>query len=298
MIETQLRGLFPPGFVAQGRINLSELMRRGVAKPPELPTIRIEDARPLQAGAASEHQFLETHGFVLLRAPTAVTDWSDPEQIVLYNREVEKLIRDRLYSGREMIVRAPPFVVRRGAGTDNPQYGAGVHQDHGFRADDFQHNLQAFANADIASEWRTRFEQGDVDKFVVLDFWRTTNMAAPLQHMPLALCDPNSVRSDDMIETEFEGIAPNGALVRTLSLRHHPEQRWYYYSAIQPDEVLVFKIFELSPDGSPTRCRSCFHSAVDDPSTPTDAQPRQSCEHRVSVFLLREASANRPDIAA
>ena len=71
MIETPLKGLFPPTYVPEGRVNLSELVRRGIAKPPELPNTRIEDARQLQAGATSEHDFLKEHGFVLLDAPTA-----------------------------------------------------------------------------------------------------------------------------------------------------------------------------------------------------------------------------------
>jgi hypothetical protein len=53
------------------------------------------------------------------------------------------------------------------------------------------------------------------------------------------------------------------------------------------DEVLVFKLFEYRKGEEPQRFRACLHAAVEDPSTPPDAQPRQSCEHRVSVLLLK-----------
>jgi hypothetical protein len=53
------------------------------------------------------------------------------------------------------------------------------------------------------------------------------------------------------------------------------------------DEVLVFKLFELRKGEEPQRFRACLHAAVEDPSTPPDAQPRQSTEHRVSVLLLK-----------
>lgn len=286
MIETQLRGLFPPGYVADGRVNLSELMRRGVGKPPQLPEMRIEDARLLQADAISGHDFLEEHGFVLLHAPTSITDFGDPAQVAIYNREVEQLIRTRLYPGRSMEVSAPPFVVRRGQGTDN-QYAVGVHQDHGLTADDYQHNVAAFAGAQIGGQWRDRFEQDDVEAFVTLDFWRTANMAGPLLHMPLALCDPSSVDPNDIILTAFDGIAPNGGVTHHVGLRYNPNQRWYYYRGMQPDEVLVFKIFQRVRDEEPQLYRACFHSAVADPTTPPDAPLRQSCEHRVEVMLLR-----------
>ena len=288
MIETILNGQFPPDFVAGERINLSQLMQSGMRRPPANPPTRITDARPLQAKAASEHNFLEQHGFVLLDAPTAVTDWGDEGAIAgTYLPEIERLIRTRLYPGRKLVIMQPPRIVRRGADTDNPQYGAGVHQDHDISADDYQHNVMAFASAEIAAQWRARFERDDVEGFVVLDFWRTTGMAGPLKHMPLALCDATSVDTADIVPTALEGIAPSGAITRHIGLRYNSGQRWFYYPDMTPDELLVFKLFQLVRGQEPQPYRACFHSAVDNPATRPDAPRRQSCEHRVSVLLLR-----------
>jgi hypothetical protein len=288
MIETQLRGQFPPGFRATERINLSELMRNATGRPPQNPPTRIGDARALQAEAVSEADFLAEHGFVLLDAPTRVTDWSDADQVArIYLPEVEATIRERLYPGRKLIVQQPPNVMRRGAGTSTPQYGLGVHQDHGTTADDFQHNVEAFTNPYMAAGWRASFERDEVEGFLQLDFWRTTGMEGALKHMPLALCDPTSVDAADIIPTALEGIAPGGGLTHHIALAHNEGQRWYYYSDMEAHEVLVFKLFQLSRNNDEPY-RACFHSAVEDPATPADAQPRQSCEHRVSVMLLRD----------
>lgn len=291
MIETRLNGQFPPNYVVGERINLTRLMNRGgetsPRTPPLNPPTRITDARPLQARAASERDFFDSHGFVLLEAPTAVADWSDAAAVgQTYLPEVEALIRTRLYPGRTISIMQPPNVLRRGAGTDNPQYGTGVHQDYGTTADDFQQSVAAFAGPEAGAGWRTRFEQEDVEGFVMLDFWRTT-MAEPLKHMPLALCDPTSVDAHDIVPTALEGIAPGGAITHHVSLRYNAEQRWFYYPDMKPSEVLVFKLFQLMRDEEPQRYRACFHSAVEDPATPPDAAQRQSCEHRVSVMLLR-----------
>jgi hypothetical protein len=286
MIETPLPGQFPQSFTASGRVNLSQLARdyKGHT-PPTFPPTRIKDARPLQAGR-NEADFLDEHGFVLLDAPTAVLDWGDSAQVAeRYFPEVEAMIRERLYPGRELIVMQPPRIVRRGAGTETPQYGAGIHCDHDRTADDYQHNLEAFAGPEIAGRWRALLDRDDADRFVNLDFWRPT-MDEPLRHMPLALCDPESIDEADMISTALEGIAPNGTTYH-IGLRHNPGQRWYYYPGMTADEVLVFKLFELRKGEEPQRFRACLHCAVDDPSTPTDAKPRQSCEHRVSVLLLK-----------
>ena len=289
MIEAQLRGQFPPGYSASERINLSELMRNGTGKPPPNPPTRIADARALQAQAASEAAFFEEHGFVLLNAPTRVTDWGNAGQVAeLYLPEVEAMIRDRLFPGRKLLAHQPPNVMRRGEGTATPQYGLGVHSDHGTTADDFQHNVEAFTSPEIGAQWRASFERGEVEGFVSLDFWRTTNMAGPLKHMPLALCDPTSIEAADIIPTALEGIAPGGGLTYHVSLVRNEGQLWYYYPDMEPHEVLVFKLFQLMRNVEDQPWRACFHSAFEDPTAPADAQPRQSCEHRVSVILLKD----------
>jgi len=288
MIETQLAGQFPPGFRATERINLSALVRTATGKPRPNPPTQIHDARPLQALAASEADFFAHHGFVLLDAPTRVTDWGDAADVGdHYMPEVEAIIRERLFPGRKLMIRQPPNVMRRGAGTTTPQYGLGVHSDHGTTADDFQRNVEAFTNPETGARWRAGVDQDEVEGFVALDFWRTTGMAGPLKHMPLALCDPTSVDAPDIIPSALEGIAPGGALTHHVSLAHNAGQRWYYYPDMEPQEVLVFKLFQLMRGEDPQPWRACFHSAFEDPTSPADAQPRQSCEHRVSVVLLR-----------
>lgn len=289
MIETQLKGKFPAGFRATERINLSELMRNGTGKPPANPPTRIGDGRALQADATSEADFLAEHGFVLLDAPTRVTDWGNADQVAeLYLPEVEAMIRERLFPGRNLIVRQPPNVMRRGEGTTTPQYGLGVHSDHGTTADDFQRNVEAFTTPDIGAQWRAWFERDEVEGFVSLDFWRTTGMQGPLKHMPLAICDASSVNAADIIPTALEGIAPGGGLTYHVNLAHNEDQLWYYYPDMEAHEVLVFKLFQLMRTDQPQPWRACFHSAFEHPATPADAQPRQSCEHRVSVMLLKD----------
>lgn len=296
MLTTEMNGFFPAGYNAAGRINLSQLLASAGSRPtrPTPPTVAIEDARALQARAASEASFFDRYGFVLLKAPSAVDDWDcdqdDPVNPIAthYLPEVETLIRTRLLPGRAIEIRQPPRVLRRGPGTGNPAYGAGVHQDYGLTADDFQHSVAAFTTPEIGRQWRERLERLDVAGFMMIDFWRTAGMAGPLQHMPLALCDPASVDPADIIETALDGIAPSGETTHHLSLRYNPDQRWYYYPRMAPDEVLAFKQFQLLHDDPDAPLAACFHSAVTDPGTPADAPQRQSCEHRVSVLLLKD----------
>jgi len=284
MTTAQLNGFFPPDFVPRGRFTAHV-----GAPPPEaltFPPVEIHDARALQAGAESEAAFFDAHGFVLMPHATRMRDW-DRDVADLYLPEIEAVIRERLLPGRRVEVQQGPFLLRRGRDTGTPFYANGVHQDHGLTPDDYARNVGAFAGPNAEQWWRNRFHGEDVAGFMSIDFWRTTNMAGPLRHMPLALCDPTSVAADDVIPTTLTGIAPDGRETQHLSLRFNDGQLWYHYPLMTDDELLAFKIFECWKEGD-SGFASCFHSAFADPDTPADAEHRQSCEHRVGVLLLKD----------
>ena len=177
-------------------------------------------------------------------------------------------------------------MLRRGRGTTTPEYADGVHSDGGLDLDDYVHNIGAFSNDQAAQWWRTLYERPDVSGLIWIDFWRTTNMGGPLEHMPLALCDPTSVEAEDVVPVGMTGIAPDNRQSRHLSLRFNARQRWYYYPGMTTDELLAFKLAEFWK--TPTPFRNCFHSAFPHADTPEGAEKRQSCEHRVAVLVLAD----------
>jgi len=282
MTKAQLNA-FPADFQYAGRFPI----RLDVPPPPpaqDRPWTDIHDARPLQAGQ-DVTAFFERHGFVLLPHVTAVTDWTaDPKDG--YLAEVEALIRTHLLPGKRLHI--PPFgtLVRRGEGTGNG-YAGGVHQDCGIGPDDFQAMIAGFSTAEFGAQWRAYFDSPAVERYLLIDFWRTTGMDAPLRHMPLALCDPDSVDPADIVPTDIYGIAPAGRSVPQMAVRRNPGQAWYYYPGMTGDEVLAFKLFDCSKD-DPQAMRTCFHTAFADPAAPDDAEPRRSCEFRVGVYVLKD----------
>jgi hypothetical protein len=284
MTFAQLNGLFAPDYPADAIFSAPV----GAPPPgaPSFPPVEIRDARPLQAGTAGEAACFAAHGFALLPHASAVRDW-DNDIASLYLPEIEAVIRERLLPGRRVEIQQGPSLVRRGRGAATPFYANGVHQDHGLTADDYENNVTAFAGPEIGRLWRRRFGRDDVAGFMAIDFWRTTNMTGPLRHMPLALCDPNSVAAGDVVRTRLTGIAPDGRETRHLALRYNAGQAWYHYPEMKGDELLAFKIFACGADGGGPLA-SCLHSAFVDPATPEGVEERQSCEHRVGVLLLRD----------
>lgn len=258
-----------------------------------VPPIDIRDARCLQ-NTRSESAFFADHGFVLLDHISAVKDWdSGPDSPVndialTYLPEIERLIRTRLLPGFMLEIEQGEQILRRGPGTPNPFYAKGVHGDYGLTADDYQESVEAYTTPDTGRAWRRRFDRPEVAGFMVINFWRTVYMDGPLQHLPLAVCDPNSVAASDLVPSALVGFTLSGKPSNQLALHHNAAQDWYFYPGMTTGEVLSFKVFETFKDGRRPGLQTCFHSAFVDPSAPDDAAQRQSCEHRVGVFIMNE----------
>ena len=124
--------------------------------------------------------------------------------------------------------------------------------------------------------------------FLTINLWRPVYLEGPLLHMPLAVCDPHSVRREDCVRLSLMGLTGTGLAINQLGLRRAPGQLWYYYPGMTRDEVLAFKNFQFLKDDPGQRVEACFHSAFEEPGAPPDAPERQSCEHRVSVFILAD----------
>jgi hypothetical protein len=285
MVQAEIKGLLAPDFTGA---EAPPMVFVGV-RPPEYrrsyPT-EIEDARTLQSRSTEESAFFAEHAFVLLPHRTQVRDW-DADVATIYRNEIAAIIRRRLLPGRRVEVLQSPQVVQRGSG-GRRLYGEGVHCDGPLTPDIYARNLGAFASEQAERNWRQTYARSEVAGFMLVNFWRTIHMSEPLRHMPLALCDPNSVRREDIFSVTIPGLAPQGRTTHHLALRFDPGQRWIHYPAMTTDEVLVFKQCEFWKAGPDAVPQNVFHTAIRDPSTPLDAEARKSCEHRVGVMILRD----------
>ena len=284
MTVAQLSGFYKPDFQLQGRQHFAV----GTTPPgmePAARSVSIADARHLQTvEGLSEAAFLARHGFVLISHPTQVVDW-DRDVASVYHPEIEQIIRKRLLPGRRVEI-GPAPLLRRGRATSVPFYANGVHSDGGFDLEDHLANIRAFAGEEAARRWSERYRQDDVEGLIWLNFWRPTNMTAPLEHMPLAICDPNSLDAGDLIRTGMTGIAPQGRETQHLSIRFSESQDWYVYPRMTCDEVIALKLADFWKRASPLQ--DCFHAAFHDSEANKDAGERQSCELRVTVLVLRD----------
>ena len=101
---------------------------------------------------------------------------------------------------------------------------------------------------------------------------------------PLAVCDARSITDGDLVKTSLEYADRTGEV---QSLAFNPAHRWIYFSSMQTHEALLIKCY----DSDPARARFTAHGAFDDPTTPDDAEDRESIEVRTLAFFRQSRDA-------
>jgi hypothetical protein len=233
---------------------------------PEPHQVPIFDAR-LIAGTIS----LDREGFALVRHPTAVKNFYDDKEVRgVYYPAAEAFIKVMLKADRVFIfdhtvrkrVEGAPDI--RGAGPRQPATRAHVDQTAASGPNRVREHLP-----DEADE----LLRGRVQ---VINLWRP--IRGPLRDAPLATCDGQTVAPDDLVASDL--IYPNRR-GETYSVTYNPNHRWFYFPEMTADEALLLKCYDSATDG---RTRFGPHTAFIDPTTPTDAPPRESIELRTLVF--------------
>ena len=108
-------------------------------------------------------------------------------------------------------------------------------------------------------------------RMAILQTWR--NVAEPPQDNSLAICDASTVSFDDSII--MRTISSGGEDKQVRLCRYNPAHRWYYFSDIRPDELLVFKGYDTAFPRSMTGAHVAFALPAGD-----QGNPRVSVEAR------------------
>jgi len=223
-------------------------------------TVLIQDARGHEPAFT-----LDRNGFTLIKAPTAVRNFYDPDEIKsVYYPEVERLLRSTLGASRVVVF---DHNVRNGGRTDFPQPSRRVHNDHTVNSAPRRVRDHMGAEADALLRHR----------FGIVNVWRP--IRGPVLDSPLALCDAQSFTDDDLIASDLVYQNVRG---ETSSVEFKPGHRWHYFSEQQPDEVILIRVHDSADDG---RAKLSFHTSFENPLAPADAPPRESIEVRTLVFF-------------
>jgi hypothetical protein len=200
--------------------------------------------------------------------PSGFTDDASIQQH--YYPEVEKLLLERVPGSRRVYV-----------------------FDHTIRRPGTQRTPVLFTHVDqtpdsAARRVRRHMPPEDVEallqgRYRIINVWRTLNKG-PLEKSPLAYASSATTPESDLFDVELR--YDDGFIGVAASLKYSPGQKWYYASAMTPDERILLQCFdsEALKEGSGVTGGRTPHTAFDDPRTREDAEERESIEVRTLVF--------------
>ena len=285
-VRAMMRYVDEGDFITRRYVSQGEEINTGTYSDHE---VTIRDGMPIR-----DHFKLDTHGFVIARSQSAVTDFHDRAQVeALYEREVEREVL-RLTGADKCVARG--WMIRTSA--DLSQHAAQKTEGYTHRGGIQPPAGEAHVDANVASArrmadatYKQHFPDGPgYKRFLVSSFWRTFSPGP--QDVPLAVMDGRSAaRTAEKNNTLFivdrfpEGDAltapvegEENMLAATI-LSYHPDHRWWYFRNMDVGDALLFK-FQDSDHSVTWRCP---HSAFRD-SSATDARIRESIECRSVAF--------------
>jgi hypothetical protein len=230
---------------------------------PDARRVQITNARQLL-----EPPTLDVHGFERRSHPTAVTEFSDEEQIrTVYYREAEQIIRTA--TGAEKVVIFDHTL--RSSADSRPDTTREpvrvVHNDQTFVSG--PRRVRDHLPADEAAARLT-------GRFAIINLWRP--IGSTVETWPLAVLDGRTLEAEDLVPAD---LIYRDKVGETYAITHRATHRWFYFPRLQPDELVLLKIYDSRTDGI---VRLTAHTAFEDPTSPPDAPARRSIELRSLVF--------------
>ena len=228
--------------------------------------VTIRNARPLAAALS-----LDVEGFALLRAPSGFADFRDDEAIrSSYYPEVERLLMAATGAPQVIAfdhnVRNAARAARGEAGIRGPV--PNLHNDFTLRSGPERARRELeLRGLDAEALLRRRF--------AIVNLWRPIGRA--VEKSPLVLGDARTIAAEDLVIVDLVYRDRTG---ETYALRHNPAQSWHYFPRLTPDEAILIKSYESSPQAA----RFSPHAAFDDPTSPPGAPERESIEVRALVI--------------
>jgi hypothetical protein len=223
----------------------------------------VHDARGLNPAPTVDRE-----GFALVRQRTRVENFYDQDQVRgVYYPECDRLLRDLTGAPRVVVF---DHIVRNAARTSEKGIkmpATAVHND--YTASSGPQRLRDLLPAEAAELLRHRF--------AIVNVWRP--LRGPVLDSPLGVCDARSIARADLVPNARIYPDRRGEI---QSVKFNSAHRWYYFSAMQPEEALLLKCYDSADDG---RARFTAHSAFLDPTAPSGSAPRESIETRALVLF-------------
>ena len=242
-------------------------------RPLETHELEIRDARPIR-----DRLDLDREGFVLLDHTSSVSHLRDAKQLEgVYHDEIGPLVKK--ITGADVVLPYRAYCQVRSS-----QRAPGENGDETTRPAGFVH---ADVTRKTFLEWASYVQQAEgvavpaYRRVALYNAWRA--VSPPPQDFPLALADGFSVKSGKYVVMDnVTGLEGEGPSVETRLALYDRDDKWYYFSSMRENELLLFKTYDSKFNDAQT----VMHSSFDDTASHPGAAPRESIEARFFAFWL------------
>jgi hypothetical protein len=261
-IDTRMN--FSGPIEGRARVDVANWANTNMALEPH--ELRIHDARPV-----AETLSLDREGFTLVRHDCGLTEDSNladgTEAGQAYLTAVAAFLAGM--TGASLVLPQGTGLLKRATTPGAIGPSRWVHMDYTVAA--------AHTWVEWIEGWQGR-ELRHYPHFAILQTWRC--LTPPPSDNTLTLCDASSIDEADCIVFDAcmrEPYDGPGNMFESQFARFNPWQRWYYFSDLTPDEMIVFKGF----DSDPAWHAQPLHNSIDLPGE----APRVSVEARFFAFF-------------
>ena len=231
--------------------------------------VRIFDGRGVDLS-------LDREGFILARHACGVSQDTDVKaEAAAYLQSVAAMLKD--LSGAKLVLAQGTGLLKRHAERANLEGAIGpsrwAHMDYTeYAANKWVDWIEGWQDVELRHHPR----------FAIFQTWRC--VSPPPQDNTLVLCDASSIDPEGCLTFDACMRQPYdapGNQFESQLCKYDPNQRWYYFPDLTPDELIVFKAY----DSDHSRWAQALHNSADIPGIPAEAAPRVSIEARFFAFF-------------
>lgn len=231
----------------------------------------------------------EECGFELKKHASAVTDWSDDDQIArLHYAEISEFAQELTGCDHALVsshIKRSPEEAKKHSDLSPITF---VHSDFADSYGDLLRKMYATGDRAEAAkrEGLDPEEIAGARRLMILQFWR--NIGPPKMDLPLAFCDARTVPRDDIRPVPVKNYAGSGFDFEALGIvapEKPDDHRWYVFPEMQIDEVVAFRTYDgdMVETGEPYWTP---HGAIRDPEVESGKPARSSIELRATCVWL------------
>ncbi|MCY1296567.1 hypothetical protein D9M68_530020 [compost metagenome] len=225
--------------------------------------VRIHNARNINAT-------LEGNAFTLGRIDSSVKNFFDVEQVrSVYFSEVAELIKEKTGAEYVKVFGEQVRGAAEGGQTNARTPAMNTHVDYDIPT------AHAIAQLYAPEEHKARYLSG---RWMIINVWRPLKT---IERNPLAVVDGSTVTRNDQHLCKLLATRSGVSPAFGFNISYSDEQRWYFYPAMTPEEVLVFKMVDSDAEA----VQWAAHSSFNDPHTSPDAPARESIEVRTIAYI-------------